>query len=277
MNCPQCKGEDLQKRGKRSGKQRFSCKKCGCSFTEGIPYKKAPSYDPLSKVCLRCGSSHVVRDGKLLDGTRRYLCRDCNLRFGENSNESLSTSWICPDCKHTLQYSRTNELGQQEYKCPNCNKYYLREELTKKSIIREPFSKTNIHVNCPFCNSKNIRKTGMAKGDRQKYLCKDCKKYFMTEYKVKPKKEGLKEEIISCIMHGGNIRKVGEKYGFSERYIREFLKPYYSKETITKEQRNLIIKFGYYCSVPVDYMAEYIKCSEKMCRKVLKEYKALIG
>ena len=41
---------------------------------------------------------------------------------------------------------------------------------------------------------------------------------------------------------------------------------------ITK-QRKLIIKYGYYLRVPVNYLATYVPCSEYTCRKVLKKYR----
>lgn len=273
MNCPKCGSENLQKKGKRAGKQRFRCKDCSCSFTEGTLYKEAPTYEKLNKKCSRCGSTHVVRDGKLEDGAQRYLCKDCNLRFSDNSTESLTVLWECPYCSHSLVYSGYGKLGQREYRCNHCKKSCSGDQITGKPIKRTYFSEINTEVSCPSCNSKNIRKAGIAKGHRQKYICKDCNKGFMTDYVVEPKKKELKEKVISLIMNGSNVRKISKEYGFSERYMREFLEPYYSKETITKEQRDLITRFGYHCRVPVDYMAEYVKCSEKMCRKVLKKYK----
>ena len=272
MNCPKCGSEDLQKKGMRAGRQRYRCKSCSSSFTEGVPYKEAPKYEVLDKVCSHCGSTHIVRDGKLEDGAQRYLCRDCSLRFSDNSPESLTTSWECPYCGHILSYSGYGKLGQREYKCHHCNKSCSGDLITGEPIKRTYFKDTNTSVLCPFCNSTYIAKAGV-RNDRQKYLCKNCGKHFMTDYKMKRKEPGLREKVISLVMHGHNVKKVGEKYGFSERYMRNFLKPYYEKETISTEQKRLIIKFGYHCNVPVDYMAEYIKCSEKMCRKVLKEYK----
>ena len=273
MKCPRCGSKDLQKKGKRLGKQRFRCKECSCSFTKGIPYKEAPTYERLDKKCSRCGSTHIVRDGKLEDGAQRYLCKDCNLRFSDNSSESLTTSWECPYCGHVLIYSGYGKLGQREYRCNHCKKSCSGDKITGKPIKRLSFGETNELVHCPSCDSKNIKKAGIAKGSRQKYICKDCKKHFMTEYRVEPKKKGLREEVISIVMHGGNVKKISKEYGFSERYMREFLEPYYAHESITREQKELIIKFGYHCRVPVNYLAEYVPCSEKMCRRVLKEYK----
>ena len=49
--------------------------------------------------------------------------------------------------------------------------------------------------------------------------------------------------------------------------------PYYKKEKITQEQEDLILKYGFHLNVPVDYLAEYIKCSEHKCEEVLKKAK----
>ena len=38
------------------------------------------------RVCVYCGSVHVVRNGHRKDGTQRYLCRDCNRSFVVNAN-----------------------------------------------------------------------------------------------------------------------------------------------------------------------------------------------
>lgn len=272
MKCPRCGSTDLQKKGKRLGRQRYRCKDCSSSFTEGIKYKEAPIYEALDKVCSRCGSNNVVRDGKLQDGAQRYICKDCNLRFSDNSSESLTTSWECPYCGHTLVYSGYGKLGQREYRCNNCKRSCSGDQVTGQPIKRVYFSETNTDVTCPVCNSLNVRKAGISKDGRQKFVCKDCHKGFMHDYKLKPKPTGLKQEVIKRILNGENLRKVSVSTGYSERYIREFMEPYYAYETITKEQKNLITKFGCHCNVPINYLAQYIKCSERMCKKIIKQY-----
>ena len=276
MNCPRCGSENLQKKGKRLGNQRYRCKDCSASFTEGVPYKEAPNYEVLEKKCSRCGSTEVVRDGKLEDGAQRYLCKGCGLRFSDNSAESLTIRWECPYCGAPLIYSGYGKLGQREYKCSSCNKSCSGDMITGKPIKRVAFKEHNTSVSCPCCGSKNIRKAGIAKGGRQRYRCNECEKQFMTDYRLPPKKAGLKERIIGLIMNGYNLKKVGKQLGFSERYIREFMEPFYEGECISDEQRQLIIKYGAHCKVPIDYLAPYVRCSEKMCRKVIKEYNSML-
>lgn len=273
MICPRCGSSDLQKKGKRLGRQRYRCKECSSSFTEGIPYKEAPVYEAAQKVCSRCGSKSIVRDGKLKDGAQRYLCKDCNLRFSDNSSESLTILWECPYCGGTLIYSGYGKLGQREYNCKDCHKSCSGDLITGKPIKRLSFSEVNVSVFCPYCNSLNIKKAGIAKGNRQKYICKDCKRHFMTDYKVTPKSKDLKNKVIKYLLNGANLKKVSTASGYSQRYIREFMEPFYANETITEEQKQLIIKFGGHCRVPVDFLAPYVKCSERMCRKIIKGFR----
>lgn len=271
MKCPKCGSTDLQKKGKRAGNQRYRCKNCSSSFTEGIPYTEAPKYEVLKKKCPKCGKEHVVRDGKLQDGAQRYLCRDCGLRFSENSTESLSTSWKCPYCDGTLIYSGYGKLGQREYRCKNCGKSCSGDLLTGEPIKRVAFRESNTSVYCPECGSLDIRKAGFKKTRKQSYRCNNCGKQFITNYTIKPKEKGLKEKAIYLILRGHNLRKVSRELGFSERYVRDFMRPYYKAEQISQEQRDLIVRFGYHCSVPVNYLAPYIKCSERICKTIIKE------
>ena len=273
MKCPRCGSEDLQKKGKRLGNQRYRCKQCSSSFTEGVPYTEAPKHKTLEKKCPKCGHSHVVRDGKLQDGAQRYLCRNCGLRFSDNSTESLSTTWKCPYCGNLLSYSGYGKLGQREYRCKNCGKKCSGDLLTGEPVKRVAFKELNTSVHCPTCGSLNINKAGFKRMRRQSYRCIDCGRQFITDYKVQPKEKGLKEKAIYLILNGHNLRKVSRELGFSERYVREVIQPYYEKESISKEQEDLIIRFGYHCRVPLDYLAPYIKCSERICKAVIKQLK----
>ena len=44
------------------------------------------------KVCVHCGQSHIVKNGKRKDGTQRYLCRDCHKSFLPSSGSIVSRS-----------------------------------------------------------------------------------------------------------------------------------------------------------------------------------------
>ena len=47
MHCPKCRSREFRKNGFMSGKQRYTCKECGCQFTQS--YKKG---QPASKKAL---------------------------------------------------------------------------------------------------------------------------------------------------------------------------------------------------------------------------------
>lgn len=82
-----------------------------------------------------------------------------------------------------------------------------------------------------------------------------------------------KEKIITAVLRGQNVQKLSEEYKCTQRTINDLLRPHYKLETITSQQRKTIIKFGFYLQVPVDYMAEYVKCSEHKCTEVLNKFK----
>ncbi len=176
MKCPSCGSTDLQKKGSRNGKQKFRCKECYASFTEGVPYLRRGKLAPLTDFeCPSCGSTRVVRDGKLEDGAQRYKCRSCNCGFS-----------------------------------------------TKTSGVISPEDKVS---------------------------------------------------IVQKVLAGKNIEKLKSEYKCTSEFIKDLVKPHYASETITPEQKKDIIKYGYYLRVPVDYMAEYIKCSEHKCEEVLKKFR----
>lgn len=273
VKCPRCGSKDLQKKGQRLGRQRYRCKKCSSSFTEGVQYREAPTYDKLNISCSKCGSKNIVRDGKLLGGAQRYLCKDCGMRFSDNSSESLTIQWECPYCGGTLRYSGFGKLGQREYFCSNCKRSCSGDLVTGKPIKRTYFRDINESVECPACRSMNIRKAGIAKGNRQKYICNDCSKHFMTDYEKEPKSQEMKDEIINLVLKGNNVAKVSKDMGFSKRYVMEFMQPYFNKETLSRNQKELIIKYGHFLKVPIGYLAPYIPCSEYACRKFLCKYR----
>ena len=179
MKCPSCGSTHLQKKGERAGKQRYRCNTCHANFTEGVPYIRQVQLPPVSGiVCYRCGSSSIIRDGKLEDGSQRFKCMKCKLGFS-----------------------------------------------TK------------------------------------------------TPRKITPEEE---VSIIKDVLIGKNVKKLTLKYGCTTKFIEMLLEPYYAAETVTTEQKKDIIKYGFYLKVPVDYMAEYIKCSEHKCKEIIEKYKKSI-
>ncbi len=65
----------------------------------------------------------------------------------------------------------------------------------------------NKEMHCPKCNGLKINKYGK-QGDNQRYLCRDCKKVFITS-KDKRKKysEEFKIESLKWYLENNGIRK----------------------------------------------------------------------
>ena len=272
MNCPNCGSKHLQKKGKRLGRQRYKCLECTASFTKGIPYKPAPKYKPVVNVeCPYCGSSQVRRDGQLEQGGQRYKCNLCQKSFSSKTNTELFNKMDCPYCGSKLNYAGYTKLKNRKYHCPTCNRTCSGDE-NGIPIKREIFSSINTKIRCPNCGSLNLKKAGYINGI-QKYVCKDCKRVFMENTPVLKKYKECRTQIIEAVLDGQNYKKVAAKYNYHPDHVRRLLRPYYKLEVIFKKQKELILKYGVHLRVPVDYLAEYVHCSEYNCRKIIENYK----
>jgi transposase-like protein len=221
MHCPNCRSTKVQKKGKRAGKQRYRCTKCGANFTKGKEYKASPRYPKIVEViCPKCKSAHVRRDRILESGVQRYECSDCGLNFSSKAIpcDSEKTSYECPYCDGHLVYSSYIAPRVHEYKCSNCGHTFRK---------------------LPVAND-------------------------------------YREKAVSSVLKGRKLSDVATEYNYSCDYLRRMMAPYYKNEKITPEQKKNIIRYGYYLNVPVDYMAEYIKCSEHKCIEVIKNFKKSI-
>lgn len=268
MRCPNCKSTKLQKKGLRDRKQRYRCSSCGASFTKGIPYKPAQKLPKVEKECPKCGSNHIIRDGKLEDGSQRYECISCGTNF---SSKTIlpGIKWSCPYCNGKLIYSGYSRKGCHEYMCKKCGRSCTADAKGKPIKREYPFPLINTEIKCPRCSSTRIKKAGFSTSRTQRLICMDCNKPFSVTTKVRPPKE----ELIKLILEGHNLNKLSESSGYSVRYLRRIAQHSYAQEVISDEQAQIIIKYGYHLKVPVDFMAEYIKCSEHKCREVLANYK----
>ena len=270
MKCPRCGSERLQKKGTRAGKQRYRCTNCQANFCYGVKYVSAPIKEKLDKKCLYCGSSHILRDGKLPSGAQRYKCADCNRGFSDATIiKEPEPDKLCPYCGSKLRKAGYSKLGYREYYCKICNKSCT-EDANGIPQKRSTFKEINSNIKCPSCNSYDIRLAGKREG-RKKFSCKSCGRIFIEGSTINrhSKKEIL--NIVSSIFNGSSFEEVSKKYNSSIKNIKEIMKRYYSKEHITTKKRNLIEYYGYLLKVPVEYLAPYVHCSYKACEDILKE------
>jgi IS1 family transposase/transposase-like protein len=63
-------------------------------------------------------------------------------------------------------------------------------------------------ITCPKCYSRKINKNGKTKNTKQKYLCKNCGRQFVSEYSYNGYKKQLTDLIMPMTMNGSGIRDI---------------------------------------------------------------------
>jgi insertion element IS1 protein InsB len=61
-------------------------------------------------------------------------------------------------------------------------------------------------ITCPRCSSLNIRKNGKIANRKQRYLCKNCRRQFITDYTCLGCANMIRELIVPMTLNGSGIR-----------------------------------------------------------------------
>lgn len=180
----------------------------------------------------------------------------------------------CPSCGSEKVIKKGTRGGNQRYSCSYCNAHFTENKEYKSSPKLEP-----LNLNCPHCGSNRVVRDGKLENGKQRYTCRNCRKGFSDKESLKyslskSKLESFakRKEALKQIFNGKSISQVSEKTGFSPRYLRSLAQPLYEKESLSTEQKRLIVTYGYYFKVPIEYIAEYIPCSLRTCKKVLDNF-----
>ena len=75
-------------------------------------------------------------------------------------------------------------------------------------------------VNCPQCNSDNIRNFGYSEHGVPRYLCcnNECKtKSFMLEYRYKAYEPDIKKQVVEMAINGSGIRDTSRVLGINKK------------------------------------------------------------
>lgn len=141
MECPNCHGTKVRKRGIQRGRQRYKCMECGANFGEGIEYHRAPKYPEIDCSCPRCGSRNLYRDGKSND-SQRYRCKECGLNFNSRTTlcDSEAGKYKCPYCDGELIYTKYISPKAREYTCSECGHIFKRLPYTTINNRKEVVS-----------------------------------------------------------------------------------------------------------------------------------------
>lgn len=63
-------------------------------------------------------------------------------------------------------------------------------------------------ITCPRCSSMNIVKNGRTSNKKQKYLCKDCHRQFITDYTYQGCRKEIRSLIVPMSLNGSGIRDI---------------------------------------------------------------------
>ena len=219
--------------------------------------------------CVYCNSENVRKCGFLRSGAQRYFCKDCKKGFSTLTKvkPKLEEPKNCPICGSKMVKAGKDKNSTQRYLCRKCNKKF--NDL--QTGFRHPKESSCKDMICPFCGKKTLVKRGKEEG-RQRYSCNSCGKSYMDNPSYTHITSQQKEVIKQYVLNGKNIKWVADKLKCCEKTVRSIVDPYLKEEIISEQQKSLIMQFGVGCNVPVNYLAEYVKCSERMCSKIIKKY-----
>ena len=176
--------------------------------------------------CPKCGGQHIIKQGFLPSGKRRYVCKDCKKGFSStyemkkvvvpcyycNSENTVkagitahkSQIYLCKDCGRRFNKGRV-QYEQFDVPCPNCGEKLRFKGWSNDGSVRrfkcaackKTFSgdKDNLKMRepakpCPYCGSEDTKRGGTLKSGAKRYKCNDCGKGYNenTVYVEPPKR-----------------------------------------------------------------------------------------
>ena len=263
-SCPECGGQNLQKRGfernkDKTMKQKFRCNDCNKSFCEsssnrpncpecqesnwvlkrGATVEKKQRFfcqkceltfvPLLNPPCPDCGSFWIRKAGKeKKTKEQKYQCNDCRRTFNESTKNTPSPKYDCPPCiecgSQETLFASKNKYGTHRYKCKSC---------------RTNFLEHRDNPPCPDCQSLKIIKAGRRRG-QQEYRCQNCQRRFAESTKNSP----IGSPNIFNDSDHWDLREMGGKFPLSASWFTanfEKFKIKWLKEVSKKYVKHLLI------------------------------------
>lgn len=78
-------------------------------------------------------------------------------------------------------------------------------------------------ITCPHCASFNLKKNGKTSNKKQKYMCKDCRKQFITQYDYQGCRPFIRSLILKMTLNGSGIRDISRVLGISTNTVQKHL------------------------------------------------------
>ena len=267
--CPHCGGVIAYKGWSNNGTvRRYVCKSCRRTFSGDVNHLNIKE-NIVEKPCPYCGSHNIRKGGRLKSGLKRYKCNDCGKGYNE-STVVITPKYRperCPYCggTHINCSGHDTTTMKQRYKCVDCGRKFVENPSQKEYQTYER--------ECPNCGHMRARKAGKSYG-KQYYQCLKCGHKHLDGGKFTQVNYKDIEELRELCIKGLSAKSIANKMGRSEKTISKYIRKY---ETITEEQKKLIIKFGVHCNVPMDYLAPYVPCSSTTCLRIMNQYKKKVG
>ena len=63
-------------------------------------------------------------------------------------------------------------------------------------------------ITCPRCSSLNIKKNGKTANQKQRYLCKDCQRHFITDYTYLGCISAVREMIVPLTLNSSGVNDI---------------------------------------------------------------------
>lgn len=70
-------------------------------------------------------------------------------------------------------------------------------------------------ITCPHCSSFNLKKNGKTRHKKQKYLCKECRRQFITDYAYQGCRPFIRSLILKMTLNGSGIRDISRVLAIS--------------------------------------------------------------
>lgn len=78
-------------------------------------------------------------------------------------------------------------------------------------------------ITCPHCASFNLKKNGKTANKKQKYLCEDCRKQFITDYTYQGCRVYIHSLILKMTLNSSGIRDISRVLQISTNTVQKHL------------------------------------------------------
>lgn len=290
VECPICHYERAKKAGKTGhGNQYYMCLSCGHKYLLDGKYQHVTEEQVaiiLEKFNQGMYKYAIAKDLGISTRTVYKVTKGMEIPWLKNRTEEINEREFLKQ----KQIAERLKTMHEKRELKRQYEYIKRKKNIKgiieryKKSIRSEFISVESNKTLNYIAEKYAMSS--IKMEEFKYLFEDLKIQINLEIqegisieqakanklKLKLQKERLKN-IEYDILHGKSLEKISKFYDMSMKVLNKKAEKLYLTETIDKKQEQLIVKYGVMLNVPVDYLAEYVPCSENMCNKIISKYR----